>query len=198
MARPSIIAIDGPVAAGKSAIGSLLAQKLGYRFLDTGVMYRALTWTALERRVNMEDEMALSQLAEEVKICLQPEGGSLSYSVFIDSKDVTAEIRQEKVEAQVSLVSRVAGVRRAMVAQQQAMAQGGKLVMAGRDIGTVVLPQADLKIYLVASAEERARRRHRELEARGENAHYQDILAEVKRRDKMDSERSISPLRPAA
>lgn len=191
MPKPATIAIDGPGAVGKSAIGSLLAQRLGYRFLDTGAMYRALTWLALELGIDLEDEKALEELALGANIELASE------AVMVAGRDVTADIRGEAVERGVSLVAKVAGVRRALVAKQQQLAQGGQVVMAGRDIGTVVLPRAELKLYLAASPEERARRRHLELVQRGEKAHYEQVLAELKRRDKIDSERALAPLQPA-
>lgn len=191
MPNPATIAIDGPVAVGKSAIGSLLAQRLGYRFLDTGAMYRALTWLALELGIDLEDEKALEELALGASMELAAE------TVMVAGRDVTDDIRGEEVERGVSLVAKVAGIRRALVAQQRQMAQGGQVVVAGRDIGTVVLPHAELKLYLAASPEERARRRHLELVQRGEKAHYEQVLAELKRRDKIDSERAVAPLQPA-
>lgn len=191
MPKPATIAIDGPGAVGKSAIGSLLAQRLGYRFLDTGAMYRALTWLALKLGIDLEDEKALEELALGASIELAAE------AVMVAGRDVTGDIRGEEVERGVSLVAKVAGVRRALVAQQRQMAQGGQVVVAGRDIGTVVLPHAELKLYLAASAEERAHRRHLELVQRGEEANYEQVLAELKRRDKIDSERALAPLQPA-
>lgn len=191
MPKPATIAIDGPVAAGKSAIGSLLAQRLGYRFLDTGAMYRALTWLAIELGIDLEDEKALEELAVGASIELAPD------AVTVDGRDVTSDIRREDVERGVSLVAKVAGVRRALVAKQRQMSQGGQVVVAGRDIGTVVLPHAELKLYLAASAEERARRRYLELVQRGQEASYDQVLAELKRRDKIDSERALAPLQPA-
>ena len=191
MPKPATIAIDGPGAVGKSAIGSLLAQRLGYRFLDTGAMYRALTWLALELGIDLEDEKALEELALGASIELAAE------AVMVAGRDVTGDIRGEEGERGVSLVAKVAGVRRALVAQQRQMAQGGQVVVAGRDIGTVVLPHAELKLYLAASAEERAHRRYLELVQRGEEANYEQVLAELKRRDKIDSERALAPLQPA-
>jgi cytidylate kinase len=191
MPNPATIAIDGPGAVGKNAIGSLLAQRLGYRFLDTGAMYRALTWLALELGIDLEDEKALEELALGANIELAAE------AVMVADRDVTGDIRGEEVERGVSLVAKVAGVRRALVAKQQQLAQGGQVVMAGRDIGTVVLPHAELKLYLAASAEERAHRRYLELVQRGEEANYEQVLAELKRRDKIDSERALAPLQPA-
>lgn len=191
MPKPATIAIDGPGAVGKSAIGSLLAQRLGYRFLDTGAMYRALTWLALELGIDLEDEKALEELALGASIELATE------AVMVAGRDVTGDIRGDEVERGVSLVAKVAGVRRALVAQQRQMAQGGRVVVAGRDIGTVVLPHAEFKLYLAASAEERAHRRYLELVQRGEEANYEQVLAELKRRDKIDSERALAPLQPA-
>ena len=199
MSKPSIIAIDGPVAAGKSTIGRLLSQKLGYRFVDTGEMYRALTWKAMKLNVDLEDEAELSRLASSIRIDFTSplNSGKRHCAVLVDGQDVTEEIHTQGVEVGVSLVSKVAGVRRVMVEQQQKLAQDGKTVMAGRDIGTTVLPHAKLKIYLSASSEERARRRYLEVIERGETADYQTILAELVRRDEIDSQRSISPLKPA-
>jgi len=199
MSKPSIIAIDGPVAAGKSTIGRLLSQKLGYRFVDTGEMYRALTWKAMKLNVDLEDEAELNRLASSIRIDFTspPNSGKRHCAVLVDGQDVTEEIHTQGVEVGVSLVSKVAGVRRVMVEQQQKLAQDGKIVMAGRDIGTTVLPHAQLKIYLSASSEERARRRYLEVIERGEAPDYQTILAELVRRDEIDSQRSISPLEPA-
>ena len=199
MSKPSIIAIDGPVAAGKSTIGRLLAQRLGYRFVDTGEMYRALTWKAMKLSVDLEDEAELSRLASSTRIDFisTVRGDEHRCSVLVDGRDVTAEIHAQEVEAGVSLVAKVAGVRRVMVEQQRGLAQGGKVVMAGRDIGTTVLPRAQLKIYLVASPEERAQRRYLEVIERGEAVDYKAVLTELVRRDAIDSQRSISPLEPA-
>lgn len=193
MPKPSLIAIDGPVASGKSTLGRLLAQRLGYRFVDTGAMYRALTWRAIKLSIDLEDEEELSQLAANTKIEFAPPGDN----VLVAGHDVTREIQDWEVEAGVSLVARVAGVRKVLVGQQRGLAQKGEIVMAGRDIGTTVLPHAELKVYLVASVEERARRRYLELVERGEVADYEAILADLIRRDGIDSERPISPLQPA-
>ncbi len=192
---PSMIAIDGPVAAGKSTIGRLLARRLGYRFADTGAMYRALTWKAIRLNIDLEDEEALSRLATNTKIELPSTGDS---GVLVNGQDITADIQNFEVEAGVSLVAKVARVREVLVKQQQRLAQGGKIVMAGRDIGTTVLPHAELKVYLVASIEKRAKRRYLELIERGETADYHTILADLMRRDEIDSERTISPLQPAS
>ena len=200
MSKPSIIAIDGPVAAGKSTIGRLLSQKLGYRFVDTGEMYRALTWKAMKLNIDLEDEAELSRLASGTKIdFVSTVRGSEHYSsVAVDGRDVATEVHSLEVEAGVSLVAKVAGVRTVMVEQQRRLAQNGKVIMAGRDIGTTVLPHAQLKVYLSASFEVRAQRRYLEVIERGEAADYQAVLAELMRRDEIDSQRPISPLEPAS
>lgn len=195
MSKPSTIAIDGPVASGKSTVGRRLARRLGYRFVDTGAMYRALTWEAVRLGIDLEDEAALTRLAENTKIDIESSEGS---SATVNGRDVTAELRSEPVERGVSPVSRVAGVRAVLVKKQQAMAEGGKIVMAGRDIGTNVLTGADLKIYLDVSVEEQARRRYNELREMGQDVEYQAILDGLTRRDRIDSSRSANPLRPAA
>lgn len=199
MARPSIIAIDGPAASGKSTVGGLLAERLGYVYFDTGVMYRAVTWVALERGVPIEDEAGVTALAERLAIdVLRPTADDgRQYTVLADGQDVTWEIRRPEVDRRVSPVSAYPGVRSALTKQQRRIGRKGEIVMVGRDIGTVVLPDADLKIYLDATAEERARRRYREVVSRGESASYDTVLASVRRRDQIDSGRALAPLRAA-
>ena len=193
---PSTITIDGPVASGKSTIGYLLAQKLGYLYLDTGAMYRAVTWTALRRGVPVEDEGAITALAEKLRIDItRPTvDDGRQYTVLADGEDVTWDIRRPEVDANVSVVSAYPGVRRAMVVQQRRIAAAGRVVMVGRDIGSVVLPDADLKLYLDAAPQERARRRWLERRARGESVTYEEVLAVMLRRDEIDSHRAVSPL----
>jgi cytidylate kinase len=197
---PSTITIDGPAASGKSTIGELLARHLDYLYFDTGVMYRAVTWAALYYGVPIDDEAAVTALAERLRIDVLPAvvDDGRQYTVLADGVDVTWEIRTPAVDAHVSPVSAYPGVRRAMVAQQRRVAASGQVVMVGRDIGTVVLPDADLKLYLDASVEERARRRWREVRARGEKADYDAVLRSMRRRDRIDSNREASPLRVAA
>ncbi len=195
----NIIATDGPAASGKSTLGQKLAQALGYLYFDTGVMYRAVTWLALQQGLDIADEPAITRLAEDTQIDVRPPSlpDGRAYDVRVDSKDITWEIRRPEVEAHVSPVSAYAGVRKALSAQQRRIGLRGNVVMVGRDIGTVVLPNADLKIYLDASVEERARRRHRELLQRGEPADYDIILEAMRKRDQIDSNRAVAPLRPA-
>ena len=196
---PSIIAIDGPAASGKSTIGKRLADALGFLFFDTGLMYRAITWLALQRGLKLSDEAALTNLAETVLIEVQPASQSdgRACDVIVEGVDITWDTRRPEVDANVSVVSAYPGVRRALSAQQRRIGQRGRVVMVGRDIGTVVLPDADLKIYLDASAEKRARRRYDEIIARGESADYDEILSKVIERDRIDSTRDVAPLRIA-
>ena len=196
---PNIIAIDGPAASGKSTLGRRLADLLGYLFFDTGVMYRAVTWIALRRGLNFHDEAAVTDLAENIQIDVSPASkpDGRVCDVIVEGKDVTWETRRPEVDANVSIVSAYGGVRSAMSKQQRRIGQRGRVVMVGRDIGTIVLPEADLKIYLDASAQERARRRSTEINARGGKADYDDILASVIERDRIDSTRDVAPLRTA-
>lgn len=185
------IAIDGPAGSGKSTIGERLARQLGYVYVDTGAMYRALTVLALEQRVDPADSAALGALAEQVHMEVLPPStdDGRQYTVLVDGRDVTTELRSPTVEATVSLVSRAPRVRQALRARQRALADERGVVMVGRDIGTVVLPDADLKIYLMVSVEERARRRHGDLVAElGAAAPtFEHVLADLARRDALDA-----------
>jgi len=194
--KPQLIAIDGPVAVGKSSVGLRLAKRLGYIFFDTGMIYRAFTWKVLKSGVSTEDEQSLCQLAITTEFDFIPSKQG-AISLFVDGEDVSSNLLCVKIEELVALIAKVAGVRKAMVSQQRKLAERGKVVMAGRDIGTVVLPWAELKIFLTASTEERARRRHRELLRRGENSSLETVLADLKKRDELDINRTISPLKPA-
>lgn len=199
MGKISTIAIDGPVASGKSTVGQRLALRLGYLYFDTGVMYRAVTWAAIRRGVPIEDEPAVSELAEKIVITVtRPTvDDGRQYDVYADDEDITWAIRSPEVEVNVSPVSAYPDVRRALTRQQRTIGQRGDVVMVGRDIGTVVLPEADLKIYLDASAEERARRRCTEKLERGEGAAYREVLEATRRRDQIDSTRATAPLKAA-
>ncbi len=196
---PSIIAIDGPAASGKSTIGEILARELGYLYFDTGVMYRAVTAVALAEGVSIADEKAVTALSERIRIDFLPPDvqDGRQFTIHANGRDITWAIRERRVDTNVSPVSAYPGVRRAMTVQQRRIGQHGRVVMVGRDIGTVVLPEADLKIFLDATEEERARRRYRERLQRGEKVEYQDVLKEIRRRDEIDSSRSVAPLKQA-
>jgi cytidylate kinase len=193
------VAIDGPAGAGKSTIGALVAERLGYLYLDTGAMYRAIALAALERAIDPDDGARLATLARTVRVLIGPPTvrDGRAYSVLLDGRDVTWEIRADRVDRVVSQVARVPAVREAMVEQQRALAERGRVVMVGRDIGTVVLPAADRKVFLTASAAERAKRRGEELEARGDKRDRRELLHEILRRDQLDSERVVAPLKAA-
>lgn len=198
--KPSIITIDGTAASGKSTVGALLAESLGYFYFDTGVMYRAVTWAALDRQMDVNEIEKVSELAEKLVIDVQsggPDDGR-QYTVLVNDQDITWEIRSPEVEAAVARVSSYPRVRAALTRQQRRIASGGSIVMVGRDIGTVVLPEADLKIFMRASAEERARRRYKEAVAQGKPADFDEILAAIRERDKQDQEKPISPMIPAS
>ena len=196
---PKIIAIDGPAASGKSTLAERLADYLHYLYFDTGVMYRAVTLAAIQSLKSVDDELAVTHLAGQVQIDVRSpsQNDGRKYDVLLDGKDITWQIRDAEVDANVSQVSTYPGVREAMTAQQRRIGQRGLVVMVGRDIGTVVLPEAALKVYLDASIEERARRRYRELCQRGEKVSYDEILNSLRRRDQIDSTRELAPLRPA-
>jgi CMP/dCMP kinase len=188
--------MDGPGGAGKTAIGKRLAHELGYRFLDTGVLYRAVTLQALSNNIDLEDAEALTRLAKGLRIELgQRDDGSTT--IVVDGTDVTDRLRAPEIDRNVSIVSPVFGVRQAVLRLQRELAKGGGIVMVGRDIGTVVLPDAPLKFYLDASTEERARRRVKELAGGGIERPYDEVHAELADRDKRDTEREHSPLMAA-
>ncbi len=199
MTQPLTIAIDGPAASGKSTIGRLLADHLNFVYFDTGAMYRAVTNAALDRGVPIEDEAGVTALAEKlaIDILLPTVDDGRQYTVLADGDDVTWAIRRPDVDRGVSPVSAYAGVRAALTAQQRRIGQRGRIVMVGRDIGTVVLPDADLKIYLDATVQERAWRRYQEEVSRKEPVDYDAVLASMRRRDKIDSRRILAPLQIA-
>ena len=196
---PSIIAIDGPAASGKTTVALKIAEKLEYMFFDTGVMYRAVAFAVLDKGINIEDEKACTEVAETIHIDVLPpsKNDGRTNDVSVDGKDCTWEIRNSTVSQNVSQVSTYQGVRDALTQHQRRIGLQGNVIMVGRDIGTVVLPDAHLKIYLDASAQERTKRRVLELESRGEIVDYNKMLEMIIRRDKIDSERKISPLRIA-
>ncbi len=195
-----VVALDGPGSSGKSSVGAAAALRLGYRFCDTGLLYRAATWLALERRVRVDgdgvDPQALVALVPEIEL-VPDENGRLAH-VSVAGEDVTDDVHTPRVDEAVSAVSRVGELRTALLERQRALAgQPGGIVMAGRDIGTVVLPDADLKLFLDASVEERARRRTEEREVDPDSQEARFILAQLRRRDELDSNRVVAPLRAA-
>jgi len=192
------IAIDGPAGAGKSTVARILAERLGFVYLDTGAMYRAVTLKAIREGVDLHDGDALTALAErtDVRVVPDPHEGS-SCRVLLDGEDATWDIRSPQVNDAVSVVAAVPGVRRRLVKLQREAARGGRIVLDGRDAGTCVLPEADLKVYLTASFSERVRRRLRELEEAGYSLTAEEVRSEIEKRDRLDSCRSVGPLRPA-
>lgn len=192
------IAIDGPAGSGKSTLARSLAERLDYLYIDTGAMYRAVAYKAAQSSLDPareEDRAKIAQIAAEMEFHFEWQEGQLR--LHIDGEDVTDAIRTPEVERLSSPVSAIPEVRTELVAAQKALGQAGGIVMEGRDIGTVVMPDADVKLYLIASAEERARRRWRQLRERGISRPYETVLAETMERDRRDSSRSVSPLKPA-
>lgn len=190
------VAIDGPASSGKSTVAKIIASKLGLVYCDTGAMYRSVTWAALDRQVDLADQQAVAKLASQIKISFQP--GTPDQRVFVDDVEVTKPIREAAVSSNVSTVAAIPAVRQAMTDQQRAIASRGGIIMDGRDIGTTVLPNAQVKIFLVASAHERAVRRYKENVAKGlDSQSLADIEAAIKLRDQRDSSRKVSPLRKA-
>jgi cytidylate kinase len=193
--RGLVVALDGPASSGKSSVGAAAASRLGYRFCDTGLLYRAVTWVALQRDVSADDGEGVARLADEIH--LEPDEAGRLARVTVDGVDRTGDVHGETVDVSVSAYARVPELRHALLERQRQIAAGGRLIMAGRDVGSVVLPQADLKIFLDASPEERARRRALERGIDPDSADGQEILAELRRRDELDSTRPVAPLRRA-
>jgi CMP/dCMP kinase len=189
-----IIAIDGPSGAGKSTLAKRLAKELGFIYVDTGAMYRALALKVLREGVDLADDVSMARLIESTTIDLQVDG---ALQVLLDGADVAAEIRTPQVSQMASKASALPAVRARMLELQRDMARRGNIVAEGRDIGTVVFPQAEVKIFLQASAAERARRRFAELQAAGQSVDLTETLREIEERDKRDSERDLAPLRQA-
>ncbi|SDH08277.1 cytidylate kinase [Alteribacillus persepolensis] len=190
------IAIDGPAGAGKSTVAKQVARDLDYTYIDTGAMYRALAWKALQSQADIQDGEALSALLESMDLTLSytAEGNR----IFVDNEEVTNMVRSNEVTASVSQVSLHAGVREQMVKKQQELAKAKGTVLDGRDIGTTVLPHAELKVFLTASVEERARRRHLENVENGRESNFETIKQDIQTRDEKDSSRLVSPLTKAA
>ncbi|MED3571836.1 (d)CMP kinase [Cytobacillus praedii] len=189
------IAIDGPAAAGKSTVAKIVAEKLSYIYIDTGAMYRALTYKAILNNSNLEDENELIKILNDTVIELQP--GKDGQFIYLDGKDVTNEIRTSEVTNSVSIAAKHKLVREEMVRRQQSFSVNGGVVMDGRDIGTHVLPNAEVKAFLLASVEERAIRRHNENIQKGFSSDLEKLKEEISLRDKLDSEREVAPLKKA-
>ncbi|ALC81434.1 MULTISPECIES: (d)CMP kinase [Bacillus] len=195
MEKKLSIAIDGPAAAGKSTVAKIVATKKSFIYIDTGAMYRAVTYAAIKNQIDLADENQLAELLKRTTIDLVVESGK--QKVFVNNDEVTDEIRTDEVSNQVSLVAKHGQVRESLVARQRKMAEQGGVVMDGRDIGTHVLPDAEVKIFLLASVQERAKRRFEENKKKGYDVNYDILVEEIAKRDKLDSEREISPLRKA-
>ena len=206
---PRVVAIDGPAGSGKSTVGYAVAQTLDYLCFDTGAMYRAVTWAAMARGIAIGDEQAIGALAATLHIDILPpqpgHGDERNSVVVVDGEEITGQIRRPEVDQQVSVVSAYAEVREAMSRQQRRIgrrygsgeAEKAGVVMLGRDIGTVIMPDAPVKIYLDATVDQRAKRRYRELQERGRDVAYNQVLGDLVRRDEIDSGRALSPLRVA-
>jgi cytidylate kinase len=199
IASVSCIALDGPAASGKTTVGVRLAEKLGFLYFDTGVMYRAVAYQAIQTGIAPEEEDAVSKVAERIVIDVQPPAirDGRACTVLVGEEDVTWAIRSPEVDATVSRVAAYSRVRTAMTRKQRAIGERGRVVMVGRDVGTVVMPDAGLKIFLDASLEERARRRFAEQRERGGHQTYDDLRSALERRDVLDASRAIAPLKAA-
>lgn len=195
MKKKNVIAIDGPAGAGKSTIAKIVAKKLGYLYIDTGAMYRAVTWKALKEKIDFGDIDAVVALTRETDIGLKNTGGALS--VFVDGRDVSPEIRKESISRHTNEIASLGGVRNILRQKQQEMVSKGGVVMEGRDIGTCVFPDAKYKFYLDASIDERSRRRYNQLLKKGEKVNLAKIKSAIAERDYKDKNRGINPLRRA-
>jgi cytidylate kinase len=198
--HPYVITIDGPAASGKSTIGEMLAEELGFLYLDTGIMYRVTTLAVIEAGIELTHEAEVTHLAQEIDMQIKPLAGETDgrqYTVLLNGQDVTWDIRSPEVDGNVSLISSYSGVRQEMVKRQREIGERGSVVMVGRDIGTVVMPAAPLKLFVTATPQERARRRWQDRQDQGHEADFEAILADVNRRDQLDSSREVSPLRAA-
>lgn len=194
--KASIIAIDGPAGAGKSTVAKFVAFRLGFTYIDTGAMYRAVAWAALKQNISPSNQEEIARLTRGLSISLCYEKGN--QWITVNGRDVTEEIRSPGISRMVSEVAQIASVRGALLEMQRDMAKSGRVVMDGRDIGTFVLPDAGVKIFLTASIDERARRRWLELQQKGFETNFEQLKQEIAQRDKMDSERSLAPLRQAS
>jgi len=192
-----IIAIDGPAAVGKSTMGKLIALELGFLYIDTGAIYRAITWKVLKNNININDENMISNLVSDTCITIERANNkSLNdyYHIFVDGENVTEEIRNPRIDQNVSQIARLPKIRKQLIHLQRKLAEKGNIVMEGRDIGSVILPQADIKFYFTASEEERIKRRYKELIDKGYSIDYEVVKKQIIQRDKIDSKRKYAPL----
>jgi len=186
-----IIAIDGPAAVGKSTMGKLIARELGYTYIDTGAIYRAITWKVLKNNIDINDENMISDIVSKTYITISLKD---YYHIFVDGEDVTEKIRDPKIDRNVSQIARLPKIRRQLIHLQRKLAEKGNIVMEGRDIGSVILPKADIKLYFSASEEERIKRRYKELIDKGYDVDYEEVKKHIVKRDEIDSKRKYAPL----
>jgi cytidylate kinase len=192
-----VIAIDGPAAVGKSTMGKLIARELGFLYIDTGAIYRAITWKVLKNNINVNDENIISNLVSNTCVTIEKANcKSLNdyYHIFVDGEDITEEIRNPSIDQNVSQIARLPKIRKQLIYLQRKLAEKADIVMEGRDIGSVILPQADIKFYFTASEEERIKRRYRELINKGYSIDYEEVKKQIIQRDKIDSKRKYAPL----
>ena len=192
-----IIAIDGPAAVGKSTMGKLIARKLGFIYIDTGAIYRAITWKVLKNNIDINNENMISDIVSSTCITIKKTNtNSLKdyYHIFVDEEDVTEEIRNPKIDQNVSQIAKLPKIRRQLIYLQRKLAEKGNIVMEGRDIGSVILPMADIKLYFTASEEERIKRRYKELIKKGYDVGYEEVKKQIAQRDEIDSKRKYAPL----
>lgn len=191
------IAIDGPAAVGKSTVGKLIARELGSTYIDTGAIYRAITWKVLKNNIDINDENMISNLVSDITITIERSNcKSLNdyYHIFVDGEDITEKIRDPRIDQNVSQIARLPKIRKQLIHLQRKLAEKGNIVMEGRDIGSIILPQADIKLYFTASEEERIKRRYKELIDKGYNVDYEEVKKQIVQRDEIDSKRKYAPL----
>ena len=192
-----VIAIDGPAAVGKSTMGKLIARELGFLYIDTGAIYRAITWKVLKNNININDEDMISGVVSDTCITIERANNKTLndyYHIFVDGEDVTEEIRNPRIDQNVSQIARLPKIRKQLIYLQRELAEKGNIVMEGRDIGSVILPKADIKLYFTASEEERIKRRYKELIDKGYSVDYEEVKKQIVQRDEIDSKRKYAPL----
>ena len=193
-----VIAIDGPAAVGKSTLAKLIARELNFLYVDTGAIYRAITWKVLKNSINVNNENNISDLVADTCITIEKENSSHNlknyHHIFVDGEDVTEEIRHPEIDRNVSQIARLPKIRKQLIHLQRRLAEKGNIIMEGRDIGSVILPKADIKLYFTASEEERIKRRYTELIDKGYDVDYEEVKKQILQRDEIDSKRKHAPL----